>query len=221
MRSAASTRASASSWAAISSANSLNMPIVSGVLSLAGLGIDGAERAEEACRRRGRSASRCSSGSRTSPASDDRRSRSSSATWSMTTASPDWRISLQIVVATLSSPPGTRPKAILSTHAAGDPAVLGDPGDRGKAHAGDAADDVKDGRNGADAADRVDIVLKVVRPRACPEKISGTLNQISVPLSFNFVGSGLVPAPAARLLGRLAHEERGDQREHRDRAHRR
>ena len=47
--------------------------------------------------------------------------------------------------------------------AADDPAVLGDAGDSGEAHAGDAAHDVEDGGNGADAGYRIDIVLEVVR----------------------------------------------------------
>ena len=49
-------------------------------------------------------------------------------------------------------------------HLADDPAILGDPCDGRKAHAGGATDDVKDHRHGLDPADRIDVGLEVVRP---------------------------------------------------------
>lgn len=50
---------------------------------------------------------------------------------------------------------GGEPEADLVAHAAGDPAVLGDPGDRGKAHGGGAAHHLQDGRDGLDAGDEL------------------------------------------------------------------
>ena len=84
----------------------------------------------------------------------------------MTTASPrcadlvaDGGLDLELAA-------GLQAEVDLVAHRAGDPAVLGDARDRGKAHAGGAADDVEDGRNRVDAADRVDVVLEVVRHAA-------------------------------------------------------
>ncbi len=58
---------------------------------------------------------------------------------------------------------GDQPESDLVAHAAGDPAVLGDPGDRREAHAGAAADHFQDCGNRTDAGDRVQIGLIVVR----------------------------------------------------------
>jgi hypothetical protein len=59
----------------------------------------------------------------------------------------------------------------LVAHRAGDPAVLGDPGDGGKAHAGGAADDLEDGGHRVDRRDRaeraeraVNILRQALRP---------------------------------------------------------
>ena len=97
----------------MSSANSLNMPIVSGVFSLAGPRIDRAQRAEEGAVRpedRHRDVALEAVHRRRRVAAEG----SSSATWSMTTAWPLARISLQIVVSTFSSPPGFSPNWISS-----------------------------------------------------------------------------------------------------------
>src|SRR5215218_11194558 len=92
----------------------------------------------------------------------------------MTTPSPLARISLQIVVSSLSSPPGFSPKLISSRHRAGDPALVGDPRHRGKAHAGGAAHDLEDRRHRVDSRHRGEVALEVVR-HAIPFAFRGLL----------------------------------------------
>jgi hypothetical protein len=78
----------------------------------------------------------------------------------MTTACRLSRISSQIVVSTFSSPPGLRPKAMVSRTLQ---AILGHPRHGGEPHAGGAAHHVENGRNGLDPGHKVDVGPKVER----------------------------------------------------------
>jgi hypothetical protein len=64
----------------------------------------------------------------------------------MITATPLSRISSQMVVSTFQLAAGLQAEGDVVLDRAGDPAVLGDPGDRREAHAGRAADHVQDFR---------------------------------------------------------------------------
>ncbi len=127
----------ASRWKPIRSANILNMPRWQACSAWRAWG-----RWRRACRRTCRRAARWHRDVALKSVAGGRvvaAEAGSSATWSITTAVLLCRISWQMVVSRLNSPPGLRAEGDVILDGAGDPAVIGDARDGSEPHSGGLA----------------------------------------------------------------------------------